>query len=87
MSQLPSVILPANTWVDLYDATGIVSGAKIIVHNNGSDSAILADIATKPTSGFGFDTILGYEYLTSVDTPSGVWARSGRGTTLQVEEA
>ena len=86
MAQLPPVILPADTWVNLYTSTGITSGNQLIIHNNGSNDAILADIAAQPVSGFGFDNIQPYEYLTTVLTPDGVWARSDRGTTLQVSE-
>jgi hypothetical protein len=87
MSQLPPVILPGDTWVDIYAETGISVGTKLIIHNNSNNDAILADTATKPDKGYGFDIIQPYEYLVSADTPSGVWARSDRKVTLQVREA
>ncbi len=87
MAQLPPVILPRDTWVDIYAETGIAVGTKIVIHNNSSSDAILADIATKPDKGYGFDNIQPYEYLVSADTPSGGWAKSDRKVTLQVREA
>lgn len=46
---LPNVVLPANTWVDIYAATGIAVGTKIIVENLGSAPADLVSAATAPT--------------------------------------
>lgn len=45
---LPNVVLPANTWVDIYAATGIAVGTKIIVENLGSAPVDLVSAATAP---------------------------------------
>ena len=87
MAQLPPVKLPLNEWVDLYAATGIVVGTKVVIHNNSNNMVILSDSLAEPVGGSGFDNITPNEYLVSVDTPDGVWAFSSRGAILQVSEA
>lgn len=86
MAQLPPVILPKNEWVDLYAATGITVGAQLRIHNNSDFEAYLSDSLTEPLPNYGFDRISADRFLTTVGTPSGVWARANREVTLQVEE-
>ena len=45
---LSNVALPNNTWVDLYDATGITVGTRILVQNLGSDVIRLTTQAATP---------------------------------------
>lgn len=86
-NSLPPVNLPANTWVDLYVATGIGVGTQLIIQNTGKDQAKLSESSVEPLSTTGHNNIIVNAYLTSAATPVGAWARSNLGTTLQVEEA
>ena len=86
MAQLPSVTLPAGEWVDLYLATGIANGTRIIAQNLGNRKVILVDSATQPAPDSGFNSLLPNEYVISALTPDGVWAKSSGGSKLQVEE-
>jgi len=84
---LPSVEIPFNTWVDLYDATGIVVGTKIIIQNIGSAEVDLVESATVPTAAIGKNTLPPREFFTNTAANVGAWAFSGTGSTLQVEES
>lgn len=86
-TSLPKVKLPSKEWVDLYDATGIGIGAKLTVQNTGGSSARLVESADKPSLEGGFNLLLTGGYLSSADTPVGVWAYAHSATTLQVEES
>ena len=86
-TSLPSVTIPINTWVDLYDATGIVAGTQLIIQNIGSSEVILVESSTQPTSATGHNSLPPREYLTNSASNVGAWAFSDLGTTLQVEEA
>ena len=86
-TSLPPVELPQGEWVDLYAATGITVGTQLIIQNNDNAIAILTESATKPTSGYGSNTIKTYEFFTNSTTSVGAWAMSSRGSILQVEEA
>lgn len=86
-TSLTPVTLPANTWIDLYDDTGISVGVQLIIQNIGSDEARLSESAVEPISTTGYNNLLLNTYLTSTSTPVGAWAISRLGTTLQVEEA
>lgn len=81
------VKLQAGTWLDIYDATGITVGVKLIIQNVGRDEARLSESALEPISTTGYNNLLLNEYLTSATAPVGAWAFSKLGTTLQVEEA
>ncbi len=87
MSQLPFVPMPAGEWVNLYSATSISVGTKIVIQNTGSRNVILVDSVTKPTASTGFNVITPKEYLVSSNAPDGAWAKSSGGSKLQVEES
>ena len=86
-TSLTPITLPARTWVDLYDATGITLGVQLIVQNIGRDQSRLSESALEPISTTGYNVILTNEYLISASTPVGAWAYATLGTKLQVEEA
>ena len=86
-TSLPSVVIPSNTWVDLYSETGIVVGTRLVVQNIGSADAILSESAAQPVSTTGHNIIIPRSYLTNASAAVGAWAFSDSGTTLQVEEA
>jgi len=85
-TSLTPVTLPANTWVDLYNATGISVGAQLIIQNTGKDEARLSESVAEPLSTTGYNNLLLNTYLASSSTPVGAWVMSRLGTTLQVEE-
>lgn len=86
-NSLPPVKLPVNEWVDLYDKTGLTVGTKLIIQNSGSNDAILTESALLPTSGYGFNPLPKNSYVSNSTGNIGAWAKSTRGTTLQIEEA
>lgn len=86
-TSLPRITIPASTWVDLYDATGITLGTQLIIQNTGRDEARLSESALEPVSTTGYNNLLLNEYLISASTPVGAWCFSKLGTKLQVEEA
>ena len=85
-TSLPSVTIPANTWVDIYDATGIVLGTQIILQNIGSSEVDLVESATQPASSIGHNSLPPREFFTNSASAVGAWGFSLTGSTLQVEE-
>lgn len=89
-TSLSPVRVNPNSWVDLYDATGITIGVQIIIQNIGSSQGQLTEAATIPPIPIGttgINVISSREFLTNSSGAVGAWAYSKRGTTLQVEEA
>ena len=84
---LPPVNLPVETWVDIYEATGITVGTKLIVQNTGSSAASLVESATVPLVGTEYNELLPRLFFTIVAGNIGAWVKSKTGGTLQVEEA
>ena len=72
---LPNTPLPANTWVDLYAATGITVGTKLLLQNLGNSSIRLASSATTP-SGDGFKRVYSGSSAYNATGDSGAWAYS-----------
>ena len=85
-TSLPSVILPRNRWVDIYDETGITVGTSIIIQNTGKDEVVITESATTPSSGQGGNKVPRREYIGNDSGNIGAWAYSSRGSKLQVEE-
>ena len=76
---LPNVVLPANTWVDLYAATGVPVGTAIGVSNIGVNDIQLTVAAAQPPIGFDAFDILQRKNgvrLRNSDGDSGAWAFS-----------
>jgi hypothetical protein len=86
-TSLPQVVLPSKQWVDLYDATGITLGTKLIIQNTGGNEVRLVESLAQPELNSGFNVLYATEYLTSAAAPVGSWAYAHTGTTLHVEEA
>jgi len=86
-TSLTPVKIPGNTWVDLYDETGLTIGVQLLIQNIGSSDALLSESATEPNLSSGYNIIIARQYLTNDSANVGAWAFSGNGTTLQVEEA
>lgn len=85
---LPSVALPRNQWIDLYDATGITVGNQIVIQNIGTSDAILfEDNSEPPAVPQGKNNIKVGGYLTNKAGNIGAWGLSRDGSELQVEEA
>lgn len=87
-TSLPSVRLPANTWVDIYDETGITAGTQLIIQNSGSSEVILVESATEPnTNTTGSNSLPTRNFFTNAASNVGAWAYTETGGKLQVEEA
>ena len=84
-TSLPSVILPRNVFVDLYAATGITVGTKLLIQNIGSSKARLYESNVMPLPTIGYNIIEKDKFLGSASAPVGVWAMSTGSTILQVE--
>ena len=84
---LPKVELKKETWVDLYSVTGISVGTPLIIQNTGKGAAIVSESASVPTTSIGHNYLPIGGYVTNQSGAVGAWAKSGRGTTLQVEES
>lgn len=91
MATNPPVKVLIGSWVDLYDATGIIPGTQIITQNIGSAPCYLVDSALEPdlmTTGYNIiqPSENSNNFLANSTAPDGAWAYSPLGTTLQVEE-
>ena len=86
------VVVPANTWLDLYAATGITVGTAVTVYNKGTQAGQLAIKATTPGANIaiGVPVYAGDSAKSSVSVPasaSGAWFYCGnpRGTIVSVQ--
>ena len=86
-TSLPNVTIKSKEWVDLYDATGITVGTKIIIQNIGANECRLVESDIQPIKTNGYNEILPNQYLASADAPIGSWAYAHSGTTLHIEVA
>ena len=73
---LSNIPLPANTWVDLYAASGETVGAQLIVQNQGTTNILLTTKATEPITGDGFLSVAPDHQATNELRDSGAWAYS-----------
>ncbi len=88
--------LPANTWVDLYNATSISVGTQLIAHNPFPSVIYLSDSAASPTGMIdsepsnrtvGVYALNQFEDRNNKAGAAGAWALCLEDTTVQVEEA
>lgn len=88
-ASLTPVEIPANSSVDLYAATGITVGVKLIIQNIGNQQLRISENDAEPTASIGYNKINPTQFLQSAITPIGVWAtNTNKGPSqLQVEEA
>ena len=78
--------IPANTWVDLYAATGITVAVQLIIQNVGANSVRLTESVAEPVLADGYNLIKPAEFLNNAVVSIGAWAFSSSGGILQVEE-
>lgn len=71
---IPNVPLPTNTWVDLYDETGVVLGTQIIVQNLGGPDVFLAAQASQPTTTQGYYLLQKGNETINDSSDTGAWA-------------
>ena len=71
---IPFVPLPANEWVDLYDATGITVGDQIIAQNIGVTDISLVTQATEPTDLSARNVLASREWARNELNSTGEWA-------------
>lgn len=71
---LPNVLLPAFTWVNLYAATGIAVGTKIIVQNLTPADVRLCSKATSPLVTDGHNVISYTRNAVNQASDPGAWA-------------
>lgn len=84
---LPDVILPPNTPVDLYAATGITVGVKVSVQNITSSDVRVYVGATQPVMGVsGAALLIPSQSGENSTGDSGLWAWSVMGGAVQVVE-
>ncbi len=73
---LPNIPLTANTWVDLYDVSGISVGTQIIIQNLGDPDVFLAAQSAQPTTTDGYHLVERSEESINQVGDAGAWAYS-----------
>ena len=77
MDTLQNVPLLANTWTDIYAATGIVVGTLIKIQNLGGATIRLNAKATSPLITDGYNELSsGNDFMENTTGDSGAWAYS-----------
>lgn len=71
---LPIIPLPPNTWVDIYDATGIAVGEQIIAQNIGPVDANLVTSPTEPLDLSARNILARTDYARNEINSTGEWA-------------
>lgn len=85
------ISIPANTWINVYTASGITVGTAVEVFNKGTSGCNLVIRATTPPNNtmgipLGFEPAANYRYVSSGE--SGLWVYSaGSSTYLSVQES
>lgn len=84
---LPNVVLPANTPVDLYAASGIAVGTQISVQNITTSDVRVYSGATSPDVGSSGSTLLRPGITAKNESgDAGAWAWSTSGAAVNVKE-
>ncbi|WP_150137935.1 hypothetical protein [Candidatus Enterovibrio escicola] len=79
---LPNIQIAADTWVDIYAASGIAVGTQVSVINNGGHALYLYSGATAPTeapnkgSSFGFAPVEANRTAQNQSGDAGAWVFS-----------
>jgi len=84
-----NIVVPANTPVDLYDATGITIGTQISVKMIGNGNARLFSgvlLSGQPDNTTGYTPMREDEELANDDASTGAWIWSNIGCTVNVGE-
>ncbi len=85
---LPNVTLPSDTWVNLYTATGLSVGKKLLLQNLGSSNIRLTTKETAPAAGDGFKRVESGQQATNESGSTGEWVLSPIiGGEINVSEA
>lgn len=87
------VLLPPNTWVDLYAATGIAVGTSLLAHNPHKTPVYVTEASSEPEPlqaspsqrTVGIVLMLGADDRILDEGAVGAWAIAFSETTLQVE--
>lgn len=87
---IPNLNLPANTWVDIYDATGIVVGVALIVNIVKAQSTVVGAIQelTPAPAKTGVPIPYRSSGLSAVVTAgeSGFWLYAPHGALVSIQE-
>ena len=74
---LNNIPLPADTWVDLYAASGITVGLPMVSQNLGGTTIRLTAKATSPLITDGYNELApGNDVFSNENADSGAWAFS-----------
>ena len=85
---IPQLVEVKGQWIDLYAATGIAVGTKIIVQNFQSKSPVaLSDTAAEPTSTDGRVRVDPTQFFTNDAGDAGAWAYCSSIAKISVQEA
>ena len=87
MSTLKEVLIPKNTWVNIYAGTGITVGKRLNIQN--LDNCLLKvteSLVIPDESMYGYKTLKGNDTLATTEKPVGVWVWSSKDTSVSVEE-
>lgn len=88
-ASLPNIPIPKNTWIDLYNASGITVGTAIRVQNIGVNDVYLTVSATEPGLDLTAYNVLNREngvQLRNTTGDPGAWAYSNSGSLVSVAE-
>lgn len=81
---LDNIVIPPDTWVDLYSSSGITVGVQILVQNTSACDMFLTAQASEP-SGQPNHQVLKVGLLMANDAgDSGAWAFCGSGGQVNV---
>ncbi len=83
---LPNVILPVGVWVDLYAATGIDVGTRILVQNIGHCDVYLVAQAAEPVDDTARQVLTRSQYAINDLGDDGAWAfcTGGGGVNVRI---
>lgn len=84
---LPILDIAANTWTDVYNATGVSPGKKLIIQVVFSrEDVMFSDTAAKPTETDGFNRCELKQFFQNDSGDAGCWAFSAGGARLAIKE-
>lgn len=83
---LPNIVLPAATWVDLYDEANITVGVRITVEGLGGNEVFLTSSTSAPTALDRYVVLRGHGVAENETGDPGAWAYSTLGSKVNVRE-
>jgi len=72
-NSLPDLIIPANTWIDVYAQTGIAVGKPLIIQNKINSQILVLNRPTIPTTTLDGSAIPATQTLYVGGTISRIW--------------